>query len=155
MLQLELASKLPEEVHVEVLQKAAAEVASCVQTQDGIINLKLVDDALIQALNKKYSGNDKATDVLSFSYIEEGVEPVQGELGDIAISLETATRQAEQAGTNLETEVVLLLVHGILHVLGHDHATADDQAKLEALQTSIMKALNLTYREFKWDSSVA
>ena len=153
MLQLELTSKLPEGVHRSLLQRAVREVVAQTQPQDGVVNLKLVDDAEIRALNKKYSGNDKATDVLSFSYIEDGVEPVQGELGDIAISLETAASQAEQASTDLETEVVLLLVHGILHILGYDHANADDQAKVEAIQLDVMKALNLTYRKFKWDSS--
>lgn len=119
----------------------------------GHINLKLVDDQSIRALNNKYSSIDSATDVLSFSYIEEGVAPIEGELGDIVISLETAERQAEAAGTTLDDELALLGLHGIMHVLGWDHATTVDQAKLETQQRDILAAANVTYRDFAWKPS--
>lgn len=154
-LRLEIAGKLPTGIRRKLLEAALAEIAAQIKSQNGTINLKLVDDAELRALNKKYSGNDKATDVLSFSYIEGGSEPTGGELGDIAISTETAARQATVAATSLETEVVLLLIHGTLHVFGFDHASPGDLATMEALQSAIMTSLNLTYRNFAWDSSKA
>ena len=63
----------------------------------GSINVKFVDDATMQALNKEYSGKDEATDVLSFSYIENGGEPIEGCLGEMVISTETAERQGAEA----------------------------------------------------------
>lgn len=153
-LKLAVASELPKDVDQKLLQRAVATVAKAIpNVPGGTINLKLVDDSQIQALNKNYSGIDQATDVLSFSYIEDGMAPVEGELGDIATSVETAARQALASETTLETEIVLLLVHGCLHVLGYDHAHLADQARLEALQAQIMAQLGLTYRNFKWDSS--
>lgn len=152
-LKLVVANKLPDGVDRKLLQQAVLAVAGATpNTLAGTINLKLVDDAEIQALNKKYSGIDKTTDVLSFSYIEDGVEAIDGELGDVAISTETAIKQAKIAETALATEIALLLVHGTLHVLGYDHAASSDQAKVEALQAKIMKQLGLEYRDFKWDS---
>lgn len=152
-LKLKLVDRLPSELDRRILDAALMTVTELPQAPNGLINLKLVDDVEIRALNKKYGQHDQATDVLSFSYIEDG-GPVSGnELGDIAISLATARRQAAAAGTDLETEVVLLLVHGTLHILGYDHANEPERAKMERLQSEIMTKLNLTYRDFKWDSS--
>jgi probable rRNA maturation factor len=117
----------------------------------GSINVKLVDDSEITALNKQYSGNAYATDVLSFSYIENGQEAADGDLGDVAISLSTAQLQAQKAGTDITDEVALLTLHGVLHILGRDHAKPGDEAELDKLQEDIMKAAGLTYRKFNWE----
>ena len=161
-LRLAVAGKLPDGINQKLLGQAinlVGQTASERTTDDGrraaVINLKLVDDARIQDLNKKYAGNDKPTDVLSFNYSEDGGQPVDGELGDIAISYQTAQRQAQEAGTTLETEVTLLLVHGCLHLLGHDHAEASELKRMDQLQAEIMKRLGLTYRNFQWDLSKA
>jgi probable rRNA maturation factor len=120
----------------------------------GIINLKLVDDAEIAALNEQYSGNAYATDVLTFTYGDEELEgdPEDAELADIVISTETATRQAEAAGTDLESEVALLALHGILHAIGLDHQTKAARQRVETYQTEILKRANIPYREFKWEN---
>ncbi len=117
--------------------------------QSGTIGLDLVDDASITALNEKYAGHDYATDVLSFSYMEDGAGE-DGELGDIIISLETAQRQADEAGTLLADELGTLLAHGILHVFGFDHGEPVDREQMDALQKQIVQAAHLTYRDFKW-----
>jgi probable rRNA maturation factor len=124
----------------------ATELATSV---DGTINLKLVDDATIANLNEQSTGKHEATDVLTFNYREDG-EPADGELADIAISLETAARQAKAATTELPNEVALLALHGILHTLGHDHQEIDAQHDLDQLQHDLMDAAGLTYREFAW-----
>ncbi len=116
----------------------------------GQINLKLVDEATIRALNKSHSGQDKVTDVLSFSYIEDGQAPASGELGDIAIAAPEAARQAARAGTDQVTEVTLLAIHGLLHILGLDHAGSAERVQMDRLQGGLMAALGLTYRDFGW-----
>lgn len=75
-------------------------------------------DATIQALNRRYRGEDKPTDVLSFP-LADALQPFL--LGEVIISIETAARQAEQRGRPLREELQVLLIHGILHLLGYDH----------------------------------
>lgn len=151
-LRLNITSQLPTGVRPAALRRVIAAIDGRTDLPDhtGQINLKLIDDAAIRALNKDYSDKDSSTDVLSFSYIEDGQPPPGGELGDVAISFETAARQATTAGIGLEDEIGLLLAHGTLHVLGLDHATAAERAEFDRLQAAIMTAAALTYRDFKW-----
>ena len=81
------------------------------------ISLLMTDDKSIRELNKDFRNIDKSTDVLSFPMEEETM------LGDIAISLETAKRQAESADIHIEREVAFLFIHGVLHLLGYEHET--------------------------------
>lgn len=156
-LRLELAGQAP----AGITKSQLTAVMTAINQQlgstvpEGAINLKFVDDFGIQALNKSYGHNDHATDVLSFSYIEDGSKPVEGELGDVAISTETAQRQAKTAGTDVVTEISLLVIHGCLHILGYDHQTSAQIQALDQLQHELMNKLNLTYRDFQWDSSKA
>lgn len=152
-LELRLAGALPAGVDQKLLDRALAEVAKLAGTPMGAINLKFVDDQTIQVLNCQYGQSNQATDVLSFSYIENQAAPVQGELGDVAISFETANRQARMAKTDLKTEVTLLLVHGSLHILGYDHQDSDQTKLMDQLQAKIMAALGLEYRNFGWHLS--
>ncbi|HSX48384.1 MAG TPA: rRNA maturation RNase YbeY [Candidatus Nanoarchaeia archaeon] len=115
----------------------------------GNLNVRFVDDKTIRELNRKYSGQDKATDVLSFSYIEDG-HAAGNELGDIAISLETAERQAAEASNSLADELALLLLHAVLHIAGMDHAELAGQAAMDKLQSQILTAAGVKYRDFKW-----
>ena len=115
---------------------------------DAAINIMLVDDNEIARLNEEYSGNAYPTDVLTFAYGEEGIE--DGELADIAISLETSRKQAETAGVDLADEVALLSLHGILHSIGYDHQSDEEEIEVERLQQEIMEAAHLKYRKFDW-----
>jgi probable rRNA maturation factor len=106
------------------------------------VNLILTTDQRIQELNRDYRDQDKPTDVLSFSQIEGGsafVAAPRGALalGDIIISVETAARQAK--GSLLD-ELRLLAVHGSLHLLGYDHETDDDEARMSALSRQALDA---------------
>lgn len=116
----------------------------------GIINVKVVDEAEITTLNTQYAGNAYVTDVLSVSYIEDGTEPVEGELGDIAICLTVARQQAQMADTELSTELALLVLHGSLHILGYDHQTNKQRGHMDELQEQIMNQAHLQYRDFAW-----
>ena len=94
------------------------------------LSVLLADDKKIRTLNKQYRGQDRATDVLSFSQNEEKEEnnPNSHLMGDVVISTVTAKRQAAEHGLTLEEEIVLLLIHGILHLLGFDHERSNEEA---------------------------
>lgn len=113
------------------------------------VSLVLADDEYIRNLNKQYRGKDCATDVLSFA-LNEGDEPdiVDGPaevlLGDIVISLETATRQAAEFGHTLERELAFLTVHGMLHLLGYDHETPEEQQEMRAEEEHVLTLLGIS-----------
>ncbi len=96
----------------------------------GEVEVLLASDKTLRRLNREWRGKDKATDVLSFPAAEE-MAAVYG--GDLAVSLETAQRQAEEHGHSLRDEVRILLLHGLLHLSGMDHeADAGEMAEREA-----------------------
>lgn len=133
-----------------VVQQALDSLQQLVATEiAGQINLVLSDDATVAKLNEAHGSGLHTTDVLTFNYHEVGAVE-DGELADVVISQETADAQAKDAGTDLATELAVLAVHGVLHVLGHDHAIDEDRAKMEALQKQILAESGLTYREFGW-----
>ena len=97
------------------------------ETQE--LSVLLADDRKIRTLNKQYRAQDRATDVLSFSQNEgEENKPNSHLMGDVVISTVTAKRQAAEHGLTLEEEIVLLLIHGILHLLGFDHERSNEEA---------------------------
>jgi probable rRNA maturation factor len=97
------------------------------------LSVSLVDDHEIGALNARYRGLERPTDVLSFSLLEgSGAEHRGTLLGDVVIGIETAARQARQRHRGLEEEVTRLLIHGLLHLLGHDHEDPDEGRRMRA-----------------------
>ena len=151
-LELEIVGEVPASLDTTPIQKvfaATAARAGELKLPSGIINLALVDDAQSQRLNREYSGNDYPTDVLSFNYLETG-EAIEGVIGEIAISLETAARQADEAGIKLDEEVALLCLHGVLHIGGYDHGDVAGREQMQLLQRSLMQEADVTYREFEW-----
>lgn len=102
------------------------------------LSILLTDDAGIQPLNARWRGVDAATDVLSFP-LEEG--PV---LGDVVISVETAARRRDGDRWRLEDELLFLLVHGVLHLLGHDHHDEEERVAMEAAEQRLWTGLGRT-----------
>lgn len=111
----------------------------------GEVHVLLADDATLKRLNKTFRGKNKPTDVLSFPAGPSTVffsEPNAPELvGDLAVSLETAARQAQHFGHSLTDEVRILLLHGLLHLAGFDHET--DSGEMAARETDLRKKLGL------------
>lgn len=98
----------------------------------GAVTIALVSDAKIRTLNREFRGVDRTTDVLSFPSAAVASSDSQ-ELGDIAIARGVAARQARDAGHTLSTEIRVLALHGLLHLLGYDHERdAGQMARLEA-----------------------
>jgi probable rRNA maturation factor len=110
---------------------------------DSDMTIVLTDDSQLRELNREYLGVDAPTDVLSFPANEEDPETGVPYLGDILISLPRATQQAQAAGHPVEAEVQLLVVHGTLHLLGHDHAEAEEKARMWKSQSEVMSKLGL------------
>ncbi len=110
----------------------------------GEVDVLLTSDAEIRRLNKAFRGKNKATDVLSFPAPEEA----EGMAGDIAISLETALRQANHHSHSLRDELRVLMLHGLLHIDGEDHeADAGEMAEREAeLRTQLRLPSSLIER---------
>lgn len=103
----------------------------------------LADDAFIKTLNHDYRSKDKATNVLSFP-AGEGTAAARNrahehELGDIILAFETITREANEQQKPFRHHARHLLVHGLLHLLGHDHMDEKEAAKMEALEVKILK----------------
>ena len=111
------------------------------------VGVAFVSSDRSQELNKRYSGRDYPTDVLSFEYQPTPENPT---IGDIAICASLAKSQAARHEIALEAELALLLVHGTLHLLGHDHQDQSQIASLDKLQSDIMESLDYKYRDFKW-----
>ena len=112
---------------------------------DGDMTIVLTDDAQLHELNREYLGVDAPTDVLSFPASETDPETGAQYLGDIVISIPRAMLQAQAGGHPLEAEVQLLVVHGTLHLLGHDHAEVEEKARMWQAQAEVMSRLGLSY----------
>jgi probable rRNA maturation factor len=113
------------------------------QSSDAELSIILTNDAKLHELNLNYLGVDAPTDVLSFPASETDPETGASYIGDILISMPRAQAQAEAVGHPLEAEVQLLVVHGILHLLGHDHAEPEDKARMWKAQAEILEHLGL------------
>ncbi|MFH1047757.1 MAG: rRNA maturation RNase YbeY [Patescibacteria group bacterium] len=108
------------------------------------ISVSVVGDKEMRRLNLEHRGKDTTTDVLSFAYqeSEEFIDCDNGDenslLGEIVISAEQVRRQAKQIGRKISAEFALMLIHGVLHLLGYDHVTLEDENEMFCLQQDIM-----------------
>jgi len=107
--------------------------------------IKAVDEATIAELNEQWMGKVGPTDVLAFPMDElrpglVGEEPEEGVLGDLVLCPAVAVRQGEEAGHGARAEVELLTVHGILHLLGYDHAEPEEHREMFGLQDELLAA---------------
>jgi probable rRNA maturation factor len=128
----------------EILQKAAAAL-NARQSFAGEINLILVDDDAMRDLNKTWRGKDKPTNVLSFP-APRGLTMPPGEtapLGDIAMSYDTLAMEAVRDHKTLSDHLQHLFIHGLLHLLGHDHETETEALEMEALEVEILSGLGI------------
>ena len=99
------------------------------------LSIVLTDDPSIRELNERWRGKDSATDVLSFP-LDEG--PL---LGDVVISLDTAVQRVTEPDWHLQDEVLFLLIHGALHLLGHDHMEPEERDRMEAAEQRLWTAM--------------
>lgn len=125
-----------------------AELADLAATVE--VSVRLTSDAEVQTLNRQYRQQDKPTNVLSFPMVQPDLLPSlansdDGEilLGDIVLAHETCAREADERGVSLDAHAAHLIVHGTLHLLGHDHMNQAEAEAMEAIERDAMAALGL------------
>ena len=116
------------------LKGAAQKLLRAAGSPDSELSIVLTNDAVMRELNCKHRGKDKPTDVLSF--------PASN---DVVISVETARRQAAEYDAPLQDEIYRLLIHGLLHVLGHDHHEPAERAAMEAEERRLASAIAMPW----------
>ena len=135
---------------VERTANALAKLAPELANPRLAASILFADDAEVQALNREWRGKDKPTNVLSFPMLErEDLLDISPDgppelLGDIALALETCGREAAEKGLSLEQHATHLIVHGLLHLAGHDHEISDEHArKMEQLEIKTLALLGI------------
>lgn len=126
-----------------LLEETARTTLNLSAAPESDLTLVLTNDEAIRALNRDFLGADAPTDVLSFPATETDPETGRRYLGDVIISLPRAAEQAAARGHAVEAEVQLLVVHGVLHLLGHDHAEADEKTRMWAAQADVLDRLGV------------
>lgn len=130
------------ELEALVERTLAAAFAEAGPGGDAEVSLLFCDDAAIRRLNADWRGQDKATNVLSFP-AGGGAMPGARLLGDIAVAWETTRREALAEGKAPQAHLAHLLVHGLLHLLGHDHETDREADAMEQLERRILERLGI------------
>jgi probable rRNA maturation factor len=137
----------------ELLARAAIEAALAVarpREPDAVeVSLLLTGDAAIRELNRAWRGKDRPTNVLSFPANPPAGLPGPRPLGDVVLAFETVAQEAAAEGKTLADHVAHLIVHGVLHLLGHDHETEAEAEAMEALEVEALARLGIAdpYRE--------
>lgn len=129
-------------VRVVQVRADARSLLQALQEDGAELTVSLVNDAEIRRLNRDYRGQDRPTDVLAFALREgQRVAGDEAVLGDVVISLETASGQARRRGVSPADEVRTLLVHGVLHLLGYDHERSPAEARRMKARERRLRAL--------------
>jgi probable rRNA maturation factor len=137
------SNREPEPLALGAFESLAVFVLRMEAAPDAVeLSVAIVDADEIARLNAAYRGIEGPTDVLSFGCDEP--EPVASDepiaIGDVVIAPEVAEAQAAELGTTVESELDLLLVHGVLHLLGYDHESDDDAAVMQARERAVLAA---------------
>ena len=142
MIQLDLIIEDDQWSAIQDLQtvcETAFKAGANVEPATGLVSLLLADNDALQALNLQFRGKDKPTDVLSFP-----ADPMDRPLlGDIAVALGVAQSDATEQGKPLADHLTHLLIHGYLHLLGHDHETAAEAETMEGLEIKALASLGI------------
>ena len=124
-------------VDTKAWESFADKAAVAIGKNDSTATIAFVSDKAIRQLNRQFRNTDKATDVLSFP--ADDTDKLN--LGDIAISVDTAARQAKENGLTFDEEVAQLILHGLLHLSGYDHET--DNGEMNKLEVRLRKKLGI------------
>lgn len=129
------------------LRRKIDQILKILRIPNATLEVTLASDAVVRRQNRIHMGYDKNTDVLSFPSQppQKKISNYKNQfLGDVLVSLDRARIQASQQKISLEKEVLFLLVHSILHLIGYDHATVKERESMQRKESEIWKALNKT-----------
>ena len=132
------------EISSEILEKAARATLDEMGVPDADLSVVVGDDDRIQSLNRDFLGRDAPTDVISFPADEIDPETNRKYLGDVVIAYPFAESQARERGHSVDSELQLLVIHGVLHLLGYDHELAADKSRMWAAQGRILETLGIS-----------
>lgn len=129
------------------LERTTEVLLAALDERGSSVSLSFVRDPAIRELNRMHRGKDVPTDVLSFPLVEEGDAYAGAErlLGDVVISVDTARRQAADYDAPLAREVERLLIHGLLHLLGHDHLEPGERAEMESEERRLADVIGMPW----------
>ena len=113
------------------------------------LDLTITDDGTVHEINRMYRGVDSPTDVLAFALIQDSTDTTvfvtppdePPHLGEILISFPTAERQAREHSHSVDRELAILVIHGVLHLLGYDHGTDEQEREMRALEEGILSVI--------------
>ena len=141
--------ELDEEIKHEII-RAVETMGDLYDAANCEVSITVTDDQRIHDLNRQYRGIDRPTDVLSFAFNESDEPEIIFDdedhidtLGDIIVSIDRARAQAVEYGHSFKREIIFLIVHGMLHLLGYDHIEESDRLEMEAEQKFVMAELNI------------
>ncbi|NQV89260.1 MAG: rRNA maturation RNase YbeY [Parcubacteria group bacterium] len=140
MIQVEINQSLldgSQRLNKAILDKVLRETSKALGNPKALISVAFISPEEMREFNRTLRGKDCLTDVLSFELNEESLK------GEVLISYDQAKRQAKEVGHSVRKEVMFLLVHGILHIFGHDHEKPAEKEKMFVLQEQILKALGV------------
>lgn len=123
------------QLDTEAWSTFATKALNAIGKNESSATIAFVSDKRIRELNRQFRGVDNATDVLSFPTEEET------NLGDVAVSVETAATQARETGLTLDQEIAQLILHGLLHLSGYDHET--DEGEMNRLELKLRRKLDI------------
>jgi probable rRNA maturation factor len=127
----------PDSLDKSVLERALIYILQDIEEEPRLFTIKFTDDAEIQQLNKDFRGKDKPTNVLSFPNDSDDY------LGDIAISVDTIKREAEEQDKPYEHHMLHMIIHGFLHLLGYDHIEDDEAEEMESFEIAVLQEIGI------------
>jgi probable rRNA maturation factor len=142
MINIEIIDRFENRIHPQTILNAVQQTFLNQNISNDVdLSILVEDDEKLKELNQRFLNIDSATDVLSFPANEIDPETGRKYMGDIIISFTHAEKQALDAGQTSDREVQLLVVHGILHLLGYDHASKKGKKEMWAIQEDILACL--------------
>lgn len=144
-MEYELSNLTDDTVDTTNMERVIDEVSRELKVKNGLVSFVFVDNKKIREINKEYRGIDRETDVISFAFMDEDINPDTDytNYGEIYISLEKTLSQSLEYGHSFDRELCFLTVHGLLHLLGYDHMTKEDEKVMFSLQDKILNKLGI------------
>lgn len=152
MIAIQLNKKFENNLSISLLEEITQKIFSYLEIEpQSDLSILIDTDAVLKKLNKQYRGINQPTDVLSFESDEINPETGFSTLGDIAISFPIAQKQALEANHPVENEVILLLIHAILHLSGYDHSTKEEKEEMWSKQQAVLDHIGIKINRIAGD----